>query len=539
MKIFSVSQIKNWDLYTIESDPVKSIDLMERAATACFNWNIKNFKKNISFKIFCGKGNNGGDGLAIARLLSSNKYDVSVFVLENKNSGSPDFEINLKRLKKTSVEVSFLKDEKSFPVLSKNEIIIDAIFGTGLNKKPTGFISTLINYINQNSSNVISIDIPSGLYVDKSSVGNTIIKATYTLTFQNQKLAFLMPENESFVGEVILLNIGLSKEFVEKEKAQFEFIDKNLVENIYVSRKEFSNKGNFGYACLLCGSYGMMGAAALSARACLRSGVGKLTCYICEAGYNVLQTSAPEAMCKVFGDKFIKDAKDFTDFNVIGIGPGIGKYPSHKKLLSDLFSNFKKPIVIDADALNVLSESKSLYKLIPANSIITPHPKEFERLFGKTNSDFDQISLALSKAKELNIYIVLKGHYTLIASPENKGFFNSTGNAGMATAGVGDVLTGIITGLLAQKYSPLNACILGVYLHGLAGDIAAKKNSEEALIANDIIENLGNAFKEISTNNSYGSMADCVLQVSEGAAEYQAKVKTRKKAKEEFSKSKK
>jgi len=422
---------------------------------------------------------------------------LPIFILKNKNSGSPDFETNLKRLKKTAAEISFLENDKAFPLLSKDDVIIDAIFGTGLNKKPTGFVATLVSYINQNSSNVVSIDVPSGLFVNTSSVENTIINATYTLTFQNQKLAFLMPENKSFVGKVILLNIGLSKEFEEKENAQFEFIDKSLAENIYVARNKFSNKGNFGYACLLCGSYGMMGAAILSARACLRSGVGKLTCYICEAGYNILQTSVPEAMCRVFGNKFIKDAKNFSDFEVIGIGPGIGKYEPHKQLLTDLFSNSKKPLVIDADALNVLSENKSLYKSIPANSILTPHPKEFERLFGKTNSDFDRINLALSQAKKLNIFIVLKGHYTFISSPDGKGFFNSTGNAGMATAGAGDVLTGIITGLLAQKYSPLNACILGVYLHGLAGDIAARSISEEALIANDIIENLGNAFKAI------------------------------------------
>ena len=506
MKIFLVSQIKNWDLYTIKNEPVESIDLMERAATACFNWIIKAFEKNIPVKIFCGTGNNGGDGLAIARLLSSKKYDVSVFISKNKNLGSPDFENNLKRLKKTSTKISFLENEKSFPLLSKGDLIVDAIFGTGLNKKPTGLVAALISYINKSSSKVVSIDIPSGLWSDgnhligksKPPNGNhqTIIKATYTLTFQNQKLAFLLPQNESFVGEVILLNIGLSKEFEERERAQFEFIDKNSVENIYVPRNKFSNKGNFGYACLLCGSYGMMGAAVLSARGCLRSGVGKLACYICEAGYDILQTSVPEAMCKIFGNKFIKDAKNFSDFDVIGIGPGIGRYESHKQLLVDLFSNFQKPLVIDADALNVLSENRSLYKSIPANSILTPHPKEFERLFGKTNSDFERINIALSKAKELHIFIVLKGHYTFIASPNGKGFFNSTGNAGMATAGAGDVLTGIITGLLSQKYSPLNACILGVYLHGLAGDIAAKNISEEALIADDIIENLGNAFKE-------------------------------------------
>jgi NAD(P)H-hydrate epimerase len=242
----------------------------------------------------------------------------------------------------------------------------------------------------------------------------------------------------------------------------------------------------------------MMGAAVLASRACLRSGVGKLTCIICKEGYTILQTAVPEAMSKVSGDQFIKDVKDVTGFDVIGIGPGIGKYPSHKNLLQQLFTQFNKPIVIDADALNILSENQDLYQSIPKESMITPHPKEFERLFGKVDSDFDRINLALAKAKEFEIFIVLKGHYTFIATPQGKGYFNSTGNGGMATAGAGDVLTGIITGLCAQKYSSLNACILGVYLHGLSGDIAAKNISKEALIAGDIIENIGNGFKEIS-----------------------------------------
>lgn len=481
-------------------EPVKSIALMERAAVACFNWIIQNFNKNTSFKIFCGKGNNGGDGLAIARLLLVKKYKVSVYIIGEKKSGSPDFESNFKRLKKTTTEIIFLDNEKSFPLLSKEDVVIDALFGTGLNKKPAGLVSALIKYINQNSTEVISIDVPSGLHIEKSSENNTVINAKYTLTFQNQKLAFLMADNESFVGEIILLNIELSKEYEEKEGAQFEFVDRDLIKKIYIPRKAFTNKGDYGYACLLAGSHGMMGAAVLSAKSCLRSGVGKLTCYICEAGYNILQSRVPEAMCKVFGDKYLKDPEDFNDFSVIGIGPGIGKHPSHKKLLKDLFVEFKKPLVLDADALNILSENQTLYKSIPANSIITPHPKEFERLFGSVASGFERIQLALAKAKELSIFIVLKGHYTFIATPNGKGYFNSTGNSGMATAGTGDVLTGIITGLLAQKYSPLDTCILGVYLHGLAGDIAANLLSKEALIAGDIIDHLGDAFKEIFTN---------------------------------------
>lgn len=549
MKIFSASQIKEWDSYTIQNEPVKSIDLMERAAVAFSNWLTRHFNKNTSFKLFCGSGNNGGDGLAIARHLSEKKYTVSVFIIKKNKSGSADFESNLKRLKKTSAVLIFLENEKQFPTFSKGDVIIDALFGTGLNKKPTGFFSTLIKYINNNAGNVISIDIPSGLYLEKSSVENPVVSADYTLTFQNQKLAFLMSENESYFGKVILLDIGLSKEYEEKETSQFELVDKNLIVEIYIPRKTFANKGDYGYACMLAGSYGMMGAAVLSSKACLRSGVGKLTCYICESGYNILQTSVPEAMCRVFGNRFVKEANSYSDFDVIGIGPGIGKHASHKQLLKDLFTNFKRPVVIDADALNVLSENQSLYKSITANSIITPHPKEFERLFGKSGSDFGRINLALSKAKELHIFIVLKGHHTFIATPDDHGYFNSTGNAGMATAGSGDVLTGIITGLLAQKYPPLNACILGVYLHGVAGDIVAKSNSEEALIAGDIIENLGSAFKEILSKNITTAnheniedfpISDWVSVVSEEEAGHNIKAKRiRKETKDEFFKSKK
>ena len=503
MKIFSVKQIQNWDSYTIEHEPIKSIDLMERAAIACFDWIISNYDDYYRFKIFCGKGNNGGDGLALARLLNNIKYQVSVFIPASDKPGSKDFEENLKKLKKTSVNITIIKEVKYLPEITKQDIILDALFGTGLNKPAAGLYKELIQFINSKNSTIISIDIPSGLYVDKSSkVENNmqaIVKADYTLTFQNEKLAFLVAENEPYTGKVFLIDIGLSESYERSTESAFEYIDEPIISGIYRARKDFSNKGNYGYASLLCGSYGMMGAAVLSASACVRSGVGKLSCIICETGYNIMQISVPEAMCKVSGEKHIDNFNDFQSFDAIGIGPGIGKFDSHKKLLEQLFTVFKKPIVVDADALNVLSENQDLYSLIPSNSIITPHPKEFERLFGKSDSDFERIGLALLKAKKLNIYIVLKGHHTFIATPDGKGFFNSTGNSGMATAGAGDVLTGIITGLLAQRYSSLESCILGVYLHGLAGNIAAEKVSKEALMAGDIVENLGNAFKKIQS----------------------------------------
>ena len=494
MKIFSAPQIRKWDEFTIANEPVSSIDLMERAAKACSDWLTQKFHVNNSYKIFSGKGNNGGDGLAIARMLLEKKLNVSVYIVGGQFEGSADFQVNLDKLKKLKTDVHFLESKESFPEIEKEDVIIDALFGTGLNKKPAGIYSDIIHHINKAGAATVAIDIPSGLYADSNSLDSVIIKARYTLTFQQVKLAFLMAENESCIGEVVTLDIGLSQNFCSSEDSNLFLVNKELIKEIYVPRKQFANKGNYGYACLVAGSYGMMGAAILSSRACLRSGVGKLTCYICKDGYSIMQSSVPEAMCKTFGNRFIKDVKDLDDFDVIGIGPGIGKHASHKQLLETVFTNSKKSVVIDADGLNSLSAYKLLFKSIPANSIITPHPKEFERLFGKSNNDFERMELAIEQARELNIFIVLKGHHTLIATPGGKSFFNSTGNAGMATAGAGDVLTGIITSLLAQHYSPLHSCILGVYLHGLAGDLAAKKLSKEAMIAGDIISYLGDCF---------------------------------------------
>ncbi len=497
MKIFSVAQIKNWDSYTIKNEPISSGDLMERAAKASSGWIIENFTQSSSYKLFCGKGNNGGDGLAIARLLKQHNFSVKVYIVETAHSGTPDFETNLESLRKISSEINFIESTKSFPIIDCDEIIIDALFGSGLNKKPSGIFKDLIIYLNKSRATIVSVDVPSGLYIDKSSLGNAIIRSRYTLSFQQQKLAFLIAENEFFFGEVIILDIGLSPEYYQKEISAFELVEKNDIREIFVPRNAFANKGDYGYACLLAGSYGMMGSAVLSASACLRSGVGKVTNFICKEGYSIMQTSVPEAMCKMYGTKYIRNVENFKGFNAIGVGPGIGKHLSHKQLLQQLFKTATCPVVIDADALNVLSSYPALYKSIPRHTIITPHPKEFERLFGKSVNDFERINLSLKKAKELDIFIILKGHHTFVATPNGKGYFNSTGNAGMATAGSGDVLTGIITGLLAQKYSQFQACLLGVYLHGLAGDLAADKTSKEAMISGDIVDFLGEAFKKI------------------------------------------
>jgi len=499
MKIFSAAQVKQWDEYTINNEPITSIDLMERAATASCNWLIgKNFGK-YRFCIFCGKGNNGGDGLAMAWILIGHKCLVTVYILEFGKTGSHDFQTNLEKLHTVSTDIHFIQSADFFPVLNKEDIIIDAIFGSGLNKPPEGLAAELVTHINKARLPVISIDLPTGLYADKSSAGNTAIKATHTLSFQNYKLAFLLPENEEYCGNIHLLNIGLHKQFEADEPADHELVEEALIKSIYKPRSQFAHKGNFGHAALICGSQGMLGAAILSAQACLRSGVGKLTSYIPKCGYMVMQATVPEAMAVVAGEDHILTATGIEKFEAVGIGPGIGLHDTHTNLLAGIFEKTTAPLVIDADALNSIAMAKELLHSIPGGSVITPHPKEFERLFGKAANDAERLQLALERSKALNIYIVLKGHYSFISTPQGKGYFNSTGNAGMATAGSGDVLTGIITGLLAQAYSPLHAVLLGTYLHGVAGDIAAVKYSPEAMIAGDIVTCLGDAFKQIGS----------------------------------------
>lgn len=503
MKIFTADQIRAWDAYTIEHEPILSIDLMERAAVKCTEWLIHNHHAKQPLHIFCGKGNNGGDGLAIARLLLQKGCTVSVYILEFGHKGTDDFQTNLHRLHQVTTAIHFLQTTETFPVLTSNDIAIDALFGTGLNKTPDGITADLINHINHSPATVISIDIPTGMITDKSCKDATVIHAQYTLSFQIYKECFLMPENEEACGEVHLLNIGLHPDYYLQSIAAAQLVDHEIIKQIYHKRKAFSHKGNFGHALLVAGSYGKMGAAVLSAEACLRSGVGLVTVHAPACGVEILQSTVPEAM--VDADKeqqFISAVpKELMRYAAIGIGPGIGLHEITADLLMQLLHEAHQSIVIDADALNLLSIKKNLATHLHEDCILTPHPKEFERLFGKTSNDFDRKDLAVKKAEELNCIIILKGHHTFIACPNGNAWFNSTGNSGMATAGCGDVLTGILTGLLAQGYSAEEAAVLGVYLHGLAGDIAAVHLSKEAMIAGDISKHLGKAFLQISQTN--------------------------------------
>lgn len=506
MKILSAGEIRQWDAFTIIHEPVTSIDLMERAAAKCLQWLEKNHYLPGAFAIYCGKGNNGGDGLALARMLSSRQSRVTVYILESGRMGTDDFQTNLSRLHRSNVPIIYIHPGSSHYPVPPGAVIIDALFGTGLNRPPDAAATSFIETVNRLNNEVIAIDIPSGMFTDTGSEGGAIIKATHTLTFQCYKLAFLLPENAPWFGKLHVLDIGLSPAFLETVAPDLEMLDSNIVKAIYRPRQSFAHKGTYGHSLTIAGSYGKMGAAVLSAKACLRTGSGLHTCMAPGCGYVIMQISVPEAMViPDANDRLVASiTEELHKYQAIGIGPGLGTAPETAAVLHQVISGYTKPLVIDADALNMLAANVNWITELAPFSILTPHPKEFERLCGPAANDYERLQLARAKAREWQVIIVLKGHNTFIALPGGKGYFNTTGNPGMATGGSGDVLTGIITSLLAQQYTPEQAALLGVYLHGLAGDMAAAVVTEESLIASDIIKGLSNAFKQVSAAHANG-----------------------------------
>jgi len=501
MKLFRSDQIKQIDEHTIKEEPVASIDLMERAAGQILIWYIQRFDRSKRIFIFAGPGNNGGDGLALARMLKSNRYEPVVCYIEFTEKTTEDWKTNLLRLNKESnVEIVYVKGTDQIPVISNSDVIIDAIFGTGLTRPAGGLAGDVIRFINLSGAAIISVDIPSGLFGEDNSSNNyeTIISADFTLSFQFPKLSFMFAENAPYLGEWIILPIGLNQNAVRNTLSPFVFLEKNDVAGILRKRNKFDHKGIFGHGLLVSGSYGKMGAAVIGAEAALRTGIGLITCHVPYCGVAVLQPSIPEAM--VISDqneKHISQVGTTDSYSAVGAGPGIGTEPETQRAIHDLLKECKKPMVIDADGLNILSLNPTWLAFIPEGTILTPHPKEFERLAGKSADSYQRLTKQIEFAKDHRCIVILKGANTSVATPDGRVFFNSTGNPGMAKAGSGDALTGIILSLLSQGYKPEEAAILGVYIHGLAGDIAVVESSYESIIATDIINNISKAFNKL------------------------------------------
>jgi ADP-dependent NAD(P)H-hydrate dehydratase / NAD(P)H-hydrate epimerase len=500
MQILSAQQIRELDRYTIEHSPISGIDLMERAARALFI-ELMATEVHHHVTIFCGMGNNGGDGLALGRMLHEVQgCTVRIVVVRHTNRPSADFATNLERLRAIGAQVNELKDaDELFLEIPAHSLVVDALLGTGLSRPLTGLLADVVEHINALPNRVLSVDIPSGLFSDDNADNDLsrVVRAQRTLTFHCPKLSFMFAEHAPFVGDFTVLDIGL----LEKEsrvRGMHIAVTDSLASRILRPRSRFSHKGSYGHALLLAGRYGSMGAAVLSARSALRSGAGLLTARVPSCGVNIMQIAVPEAMCSVDEHKHhLTGLPKLDGFSAVGVGPGIGLEGDTANALKRLIQDCRVPMVLDADALNLLAANRTWLDFLPAGTVLTPHPKEFDRLAGASARGFERWQRQQEFAKRYNCVVLLKGAYTSVCNPAGQTFFNMTGNPGMATAGSGDVLTGIILGLLAQGYLPTEAAILGAYVHGSSGDLAAEHGSMPSLVAGDIVDGLGDAFRQL------------------------------------------
>lgn len=513
MKILSAEKIREADAYTIKHEPIKSIDLMERAAGRCFDWlydaapnlfpSTITEEKDWVFYVVCGVGNNGGDGMVIARLLQRNGYNVEVLTVHVSDKPSKDFTTSFEKLGKGKKSVVDIKKTADIPNFPDDAIIIDALFGTGLNRPSEGIGKEVIQRMNQSASTVVSIDMPSGLFDCDNSKNavDGIVQSDFILTFQVPKLAFYLTENAPFVGKVKILDIGLDAEFLETIETPYHYLCEWEAAAMRKPRNLYSHKGTYGHALIIGGSPGKWGAAILASRACLKSGAGLVSVHVGSDGANLLHNAMPELMIESDASATcFSKLPDISPFNAIGVGPGIGKADDTVRALKLLIQEAKVPVVLDADALNILSDNPTWMAFLPQGSILTPHPGEFKRLAGTELTHYEAIEKQRELSQKHGIYILLKGAHSSLSFPDGRVLINSTGNPGMASAGMGDTLTGIITGLLASGYNSLEAAALAMYVHGRAGDLGLKTNSVESLVASDLIENIGKAFDSLSND---------------------------------------
>ncbi|MEM6515193.1 MAG: NAD(P)H-hydrate dehydratase [Bacteroidota bacterium] len=500
MKIFSKEQIYEGDRLTAERQNISSTELMERAGIQIFNWmHMRMQGAQVPIHVFCGIGNNGGDGLVVSRHLLIHGYNVKIYIVNCSDKRSKDFLVNYDRIKETAkVWPEMLNCEADFPEIGKDDIIIDAVFGIGLNRPPNAWVQGLFQHFKKTEAFTLAIDVPSGVYTDKKIESeNGVVWANFTLSFQSPKLIFFLPSTAKFCGQWEVLDIGIDQDYLVNTKTEFELIGKNEVLPIYKPREKFSHKGNYGHSLIIGGSYGKIGAALLACKSALKIGAGLVTAFIPKCGYHILQSVLPEAMVLTDeADNEITNINFQIEPTVIGIGMGMGTSDKSEDALKNFLSSNNVPLVLDADALNMISRDKSILENLSPQSVLTPHPKELERLVGSWRDDFEKLEKAKTLSVKYDLIIVIKGANTITVY-KNKSFINTTGNPGLATAGTGDVLAGAITGLISQGYDSLSAAKFGVYLHGKSADIAIEKTGYQSLMASDGINGFGPAFLDL------------------------------------------
>jgi hydroxyethylthiazole kinase-like uncharacterized protein yjeF len=489
--LLTSTHIREADAYTIQHEPVASVDLMERASKAFVGWFINHFpNKDKAIAVYCGTGNNGGDGLAIARMLHEHQYKkVSVIIARFSDKATGDFNANLQSLKKCGLAYAELKNGENLPP-ENSAIIIDALLGSGLNKPLTGDYKQLVDHLNATGKTIVAVDVPTGFYTDGEIQPDTsVLKADLVITFQQAKINFLLPEAAPYINCWEAVNINIDEKFTRSLNSPYQYVEEKDIRALLKPRHRFSNKGTYGHSLIIAGEAKTMGAALLCAAGSAYTGAGLTTACIPESGLTALNTYLPEVMAFTRSGDVLPEINP-EKYSAVAIGPGLGTGEDAFELLAYLLSNYKKPVVLDADAMNLLAKHPQLWQSLPAQSILTPHMKEFDRLFGEHTNWWARIQTAREQAQARNIYIVLKNDYTITATPEGKLYFNSTGNPAMATGGMGDVLAGILTSLLAQKYTPHDACLIGIYIHGKAGDELALPNRMNVVLPGRLAQQL-------------------------------------------------
>lgn len=500
MKILSQEQIYEADRQTLSREGITSEMLMERAATRVFEWIHHRLEgAPTRIHIFCGVGNNGGDGLVVARHLQDHGYQVTAYIVKYSDHRSADFLTNLKRLKDRNIWPDYLDSGSSLPEIPATDLVVDAVFGIGLNRPPAPWVGTLFQALNDSGAFILSIDMPSGLFTDRVPENpDAVVRANYLLTFGAPKLVFFLPQTGRFIERWEVLDIGLDPDYMRQVEVEYEFYGAGLVRSFYRPRERFSHKGTYGHALILGGSHGKIGAVALAARAGLYSGAGLVTACVPACGYIPLQAQVPEIMVwTTSGEVEHVDFPQETSGYSIGAGMGMGTSQTTARAFLQWLGHQQQPLLLDADALNILGRHPESLDQIPPGSILTPHPGELRRLIGDWKDDFEKLEKAREFAKARQCVLLIKGAHTLILY-QGRGYVNSSGNPGMATAGSGDVLSGMIAGLMAQGYSPVEAALMGVYLHGRAGDLMVAQTGYEALTATAVLSGISMAFRELA-----------------------------------------
>jgi hydroxyethylthiazole kinase-like uncharacterized protein yjeF len=497
MKLLSKKQIYEADRLTVKRQGVSSTDLMERAGTEVFNWMHGRMQgAQVPIHIFCGIGNNGGDGLVLARHLIVHGYEVHTYVVNYSEKRSKDFLINYDRIKEVTKNWPIVLNKGSqLPDILEQDIIVDAIFGIGINRPPDPWVLDLFKHLQSAKAFILSVDIPSGLFMDRAlEQPNHALKSNYTLSFQTPKLIFFLKESSQYSTQWEVLDIGLDMQYLSEVQVTDELIGKNEVLVRYKPRDKYAHKGDYGHALMVGGSFGKIGAMILSAKSCLYAGAGLVTAFLPGCGYSIMQSSIPEVMVETDEhETHLTNINTRVKPDVIGVGMGMGTNEQSVKAIGELLKRFQGPYVLDADAINILAAHHELIKHIPKNSILTPHKGELRRLIGDWTDDFEMLKMCSDFSEKHGLIIIVKGAHSITVNGPKR-YINTTGNPGMATAGSGDVLSGIVTALIAQKYEPLEAALMGVYLHGKAGDIGVEEQGYQSLVAHHLIDNLGKAY---------------------------------------------